>query len=1462
VADSPLQPEPVKPLSHRDFTDIDTTRDAIHSGAMEGLAKAYPVQNDNYSLHIENARYHQPKAYSLADQKKAILEQRTLDTPIKGTWTLTDRKTGQTVAKKDKVIARVPYLTHRGTFIYRGNEYTVANQQRLRPGVYARQKDNGELESHVALMPGTGSSFRLHMEPDTGVFKIQAGNAHVPIFSLLKTLGASDSEISKAWGPDLYTVNAGKDDPTTLHKLFAKLADSRTQKAHAQNVSAGLRDTFMKMGLDPEVSTRNLGAPHSRVDKDVLLRATQKLLHIHQGIEEPDDRDSQANQTIHGMEDLFHERLAKDSGRIGRNLLWKSSFVKHLDHIKSGVLTPQLHSVLLTSGMGQPISEINPVEILDQLGRVTRLGQGGIPSVESIPAEARNVSPSQMGFIDGILGPESEKIGVDTRIAGGVRKGNDGQLYQKFVNTRTGQPQYVAARQAVHSTLAFPWEMNDPSRKKVLAMSEGRMKYVPREKVDFAVQHPEHMFALGSNLVPGISGIKGGRLLMGGKMIRQALPLVNAEAPLVQSAHPEGGTYEQRIGEKVGAVLSKSHGIVSRVTPEGITVRYQNGQEQTHELYNHFPFNAKTYIHNTPTVKPGDSVTPGQAIAKSNYTDAKGTLALGHNLRVAYLPYQTKMGNNYEDAIVISDAAAKRLTSEHMNQMTYEPDDTKTVGLNHFLGQFPGRYARHQLAGIDDKGVVRPGTVVHHGDPLVLSVKQGQPKGGSAIHRGKRTYTNDDSLTWGHKHEGIVTDVHHSTDGIKVTVKSFQPMGLGDKMSNRYGGKGVVGAVVPEDHMPKGEDGQAMEVLLNPLGVVSRTNPTQLIETALGKIARKHGKVYAMPAFSTQDATRNALAELAKHGMKESETLFDPHTNRHLKNIFTGQQFFYKLYHTAETKESGRDTGAYTSDEQPAKGGEEGAKRLGMLDINALISHGATEVLKDSKLIRGQKNEKFWTAFRQGLPAPMPESTMIHDKFLAFLKGAGVNVESRAGALHLKALTDRDVDKLSTGPLKSGDAVDAKSNTPIDGGLFDVGLTGGHHGSRWSHIDLHEPLPNPVMEEPIRRVLGLTKSKFNDLLGEPDGAEKIQQALTQLNVPQAIAHQRQVISSGKKSKRDDAIKVLGYLNTAQRTGIHPRDWIMSKAPVLPPAFRPVTQFDGMQLTSDANLLYKDLFEANENLKETKGIGLHPGQARQVLYNALKASSGLGDPVSVENQEKGVGGLLEHVFGKGSSKFGMFQRKILGGTLDVVGRAAITPNPSLDMDHVGLPESKAWTLYRPFIMRRLAQRYNSQAEGGQKVPMTEIAKWIINKDPRAKAALHEEIQARPVLINRAPVWHKFGYMAAWPTLVPGETLHISPLTTPGFGADFDGDAMNYSVPVSDAAVREASEKMLPSRNLLSAKNFGVHMLPLREYLHGLYLATKGPNANKQPRIFHNVESVKSAYLRGEIDGTDPVIINSK
>jgi DNA-directed RNA polymerase subunit beta' len=287
---------------------------------------------------------------------------------------------------------------------------------------------------------------------------------------------------------------------------------------------------------------------------------------------------------------------------------------------------------------------------------------------------------------------------------------------------------------------------------------------------------------------------------------------------------------------------------------------------------------------------------------------------------------------------------------------------------------------------------------------------------------------------------------------------------------------------------------------------------------------------------------------------------------------------------------------------------------------------------------------------------------------------------------------------------------------------------------------------------------------------------------------------------------------------------------------------------GRPLVADANYLYKEAFEANEALKETSGFSNNLSDERTALYKSFKAVTGLGDPVSPKNQERQVKGVLKYIFGD-NPKFSTMQRKLLSTTVDVVGRGVITPNPDLDMDQVGLPESKAWEIYKPFIVRRLARRG---------VAPIRAAELVEQKDKAAKDALLQEMDERPVIITRAPVLHRYGVMAFRPQLTKAETLQIPPAIVTGFGADFDGDTMNYHVPVSDGAVKDALEKMLPSKNLLSTKNFKAHQLPKNEYQGGLYHATAFVS-NKPERYFATKADAIRAYKNGEIESDQKVVI---
>jgi DNA-directed RNA polymerase subunit beta' len=234
-------------------------------------------------------------------------------------------------------------------------------------------------------------------------------------------------------------------------------------------------------------------------------------------------------------------------------------------------------------------------------------------------------------------------------------------------------------------------------------------------------------------------------------------------------------------------------------------------------------------------------------------------------------------------------------------------------------------------------------------------------------------------------------------------------------------------------------------------------------------------------------------------------------------------------------------------------------------------------------------------------------------------------------------------------------------------------------------------------------------------------------------------------------------------------------------------------------------------------------------------------TGLGDPTHPKNQERQVKGILKHVFGA-SPKLGTVQRRLLGSTTDLVGRAVIAPDPDLDMDQVGVPENQAWSIYRPVLIRHLVRRG---------MPRLQAARAVEERHEVARKALLDEMDNGVVVINRAPTLHRYGMMAARPRLVKGNVLKISPLVVSGFGADFDGDAMQYHVPVTDEEKEEALSKMLPSRNLLSAASFKVHYLPGQEYVGGLYESSARVDNDKPPLTFATAADAVRAYHQGRI-----------
>jgi DNA-directed RNA polymerase subunit beta len=1431
-------------------------RTGIFNGVLQQAQNIKPIQNDLYTLSLQDVNYEGPESFTKKDHKQAILSHGSLSRKLRGTWTLTDNASGESIAQRRATIANVPYLTHAGTFVNNGVEYTLAHQMRLRPGVYTREKDNGELEAHVNVLPGKGRMHRYFLDPKTGVFKINIGQAQIPLMPMLKAMGVPEQEIRKAWGNELTAVNMEKGDAGTLDKLYNRLVYKPVADLDPAGKQKAIAEEFSKMELDPEVTKRTLGAPIKNLTPDAVLSITKKLIAVNRKEADPDDRDSMAFQQIFGPEDLIAERFTKDRATL-RQLLWKATAKKTLDHVPTGVFNKAITAALVGSGLGSSLEEINPAEIFDHQARVTRLGEGGIGSLDAVPVESRSVQPSHFGFVDYLRTPESGKVGVDMRFARGALKGADGKIYTQVKNLKTGESEYKSPQDIADMPLAFPGE-DSSDLPTMAAIVNGKMKYVPRDQVQYMLPHMDASFSSLSNMVPLKSMMKGHRVIMGSRMFTQALPLVGAEAPLIQSGvhGTPDRSYEDEMGKHMGAIHSDGHAQVAAVTPDEIVLRDKDGNKRSVDLYNDAPFNRKTFWTQTPTVQPGDTVKPGQLLATSNFTDKQGTAALGLNMRVGYLPFK---GYVYDDAVVVSESAAKRLTSEHMYQHEAEADENNHIDKKKFISLFPQEYDRKTLDNFDDNGVVKKGTTVKFGDPLILVSKANETTYGQ-VYRGKSANFANDSVTWNHHSPGIVTDVSPTKKGYSVVVKNQAQMEVGDKLTGRFGDKGVVAAVIPDDQMPQDSQNRPLEVLVSPLGLASRINPSQLVEAALGKVAEKTGQPYKIQDFdSARDLVQFAKDELRKNGMNDLEHVTDPETGRKIKDVLVGNRFFMKLHHTAEAKAQGRSTGGYTAEGAPAKGGETGSKRIGTLDLGALLSHGAGQVIRDAKMVRGQANPEYWSQFMAGYSAPLPKIPQVYHKFVEQLRGAGINTVREGTKTNIMALTDKDIDQLAgEREIQNSETVDWKSGMrPKNGGLFDEKLTGGHNGNRWSKITLHEPMPNPVMEEPIRRVLGLTENKFRSVLagqeqlGDKTGPSAIKEALGRIDLPKAIEQARQDIHSGRKMARDAAVRRLAFLKSAEKTGVHPENWMLNKMPVIPPAFRPVSTMGQkkMPLVADANYLYKELLEANGALKEASGVLSDTGDARLGLYDAMKGVTGLGDPTQAKNAERRVRGFLSQIFGN-SPKYGTVQRKLLSSTVDLVGRAVITPNPDLDMDQVALPEEKAWEIYKPFIVRGLVRRG---------LPRMEAIKAFDGKSKEAHSELQSQMNSRPIIINRAPVLHRYGMMAFYPRLTKNKVMEVSPLVTKGFGADFDGDAMQYHVPSTDDAANEAVAKMLPSKNLFAASTFKAHYTPVAEYQSGLYVASNRINKQAQPKVFRNKQDAIAAYRRGDIEVDTPVHI---
>lgn len=621
-------------------------------------------------------------------------------------------------------------------------------------------------------------------------------------------------------------------------------------------------------------------------------------------------------------------------------------------------------------------------------------------------------------------------------------------------------------------------------------IKNNQIQEVDDKEVDIEIPSFSRLVSTHANAIPLSSNAQSPRIFYGTRFLNQAMPISNPEAPLVQTIDPEDGeSFEKKFGERMGARYWRSDlgGTVKKVNNDSITVTDDQGKDHDIGLYNNFQFNRKTYITNKPQVQVGQRIEPNQLLASSNYTDNNGVMSMGQNARVAMLPYK---GFSMDDAIVVSESFAKRMSSQHNYQHDIQKDQETKFGKTHFTSIFPTKFTKVQLENLDDDGIVKPGTVLQKGDPIVLATR---PKAisSNSEHLGKlgkifKSVRQDASQVWDHDYPGIVTDSVNGKKTVKAFISADVPLQKGDKIiGQRVGQKDIVSKILPDEQMLRSMDGQPFDVLLNPLALPSRVNTSALYELALGKLAAKNGQPIKVSSYTNKGSSRlkEVFAELEKNGLSPTEEVFDPVSGRKLdKPVTTGMSYVYKLHHVVASKQSARGTGSYDQNEQPVKGGGDNAqaKRLGGLEVTDLLAKGGYETLREGSTLRGQQNQEYWRMLRQGYKPANPGTPFVFDKFRMLLNGAGMNAKHLGnGTLRLQPFTDKELEAKNPIEIKNGKMVNTSTLASIEDGLFDQRMVA---GNRWGKVTLDTPMPNPAFEKQICQMLGIKQADMRKII--------------------------------------------------------------------------------------------------------------------------------------------------------------------------------------------------------------------------------------------------------------------------------------------------------------------------------------------------------------------------------------------
>ena len=995
----------------------------LDEGLLEALKDISPIEDFTGNMSLEFINYSFDEDIASPDDCK--MQDMSYTAPLKVLTRFINKETGE-IKEQEVFMGDIPMMSDKGTFIINGTERVVVSQLVRSPGVYFDTDIDKKTERDIYMckvIPTRGSWIEIETDKKNIAYVRIDRRRKFLLTIFLKAIGfGNNDELQELFGPfdkencikNTIEKDVTETEEEALIEIYKKLRPGEPPTVEsATNLISSLffnskRYDFGKVGrykidqklmeeVDEKIATK-LAALDNKLEidpkekyilnsRDIFL-IVKYMIQLMSGLGEVDDIDHFGNRRIRNIGELVQNQVRIGLSRMER-VVKERMTTQDLDMItpKSLInIRPLVASLKEFFGSGQLsqfLDQTNPLAEITHKRRLSALGPGGL-SRERAGFEVRDVHSSHYGRMCPIETPEGPNIGLIGSLATFAKLNEYGFIetpYRKVIKGKVSDNiEYLSADQEEDFIIAQATEEIDSKgnykNDKVQARLGDDIISAEPKMVDYMDVSPQQIFSAAASLIPFLEHDDANRALMGSNMQRQAVPLINPEPPLV------GTGMEKELARDSGTLtLAKSDGVVKEVNADSIIIDYSNKKGFEHKLYKFKRSNQGTCINQRPLVRSGDKVERGQVIGDGPATSS-GELSLGKNLRLAFMAWE---GYNYEDAIIISERLVKEdvLSSIHISKQEVEARITK-LGNEEITRDIPS-VGEEVLKNLDDQGIIRIGADVKPGDVLVGKIT---PKGETeltaeekllrAIFGEKAREVRDSSLKVPHGENGKVLDVqifsrkkgHDLPPGVNELVRVFiaekRKISIGDKLAGRHGNKGVISVILPEEDMPYTEDGEPIDIIFNPLGVPSRMNVGQVLETHLGAAAKKgpknkentnDGSVFmATPIFdgATEDDIKKFLKEA---GISEDgkTALYDGRSGEKLANDITvGYAYVLKLLHLVDDKIHARSTGPYSLVTQQPLGGKAqfGGQRFGEMEVWALEAYGAAYALQEMLTIK------------------------------------------------------------------------------------------------------------------------------------------------------------------------------------------------------------------------------------------------------------------------------------------------------------------------------------------------------------------------------------------------------------------------------------------------------------------------------------------------------------------------------